>query len=151
MPELPLQFLTAHGKFISKNIFHLKSGTSLAWHVQLYAAFALSGLIHLAADYRGQDDWTKGNTMQFFLLQAVAITFEDVVINLALRLGFRKTTRLSKCIGYLWVLGWWIWAAPPVTGPWAKVRIREVGYNRQSFILRACQQVLGDSEGSRLF
>ena len=42
--------------------------------------------------------------MRFFLLQAVAITFEDVVINLASRLGFGKTTRLSKCIGYIWVL-----------------------------------------------
>lgn len=144
------RFVTAHGKFISKNIFHLKSGTSLAWHVQLFVAFALSGLIHLAGDYRGQDDWTKGGTMRFFLLQAVAISFEDVVINLASRLGFGKTTRLSKCIGYLWVLGWWIWAVPPWTGPWAEVRIREVGHHRQSFILRVCQQVLGDSEGSRL-
>ncbi|KIJ96741.1 hypothetical protein K443DRAFT_106785 [Laccaria amethystina LaAM-08-1] len=135
------RIVTVHSKFILKNIFSLTSGTSLAWHVQLYAAFAISGLVHLAGDYIALGDWTTGGSMRFFVLQAMAITFEDIVINLASRIGFGRTTRLSKFVGYMWVLGWFIWSVPGWTRPWAIVSLGQVDVH-QSVILRICQKVL---------
>jgi hypothetical protein len=79
--------------------------------------------------------------MRFFVLQAMAITFEDIVINLASRIGFGRTTRLSKLVGYMWVLGWFIWSVPGWTRPWAIVSLGQVDVH-QSVILRICQKVL---------
>lgn len=134
------RILTVHSKFIVKNVFSLTNGTSLAWHVQLYAAFAISGLVHLAGDYLALGDWTTGGSMRFFVLQAVAITIEDIVINSASRIGFGRT-RLSKCVGYMWVLGWFILSVPGWTRPWAMVGLGQEGVY-QSVILRTCQKVL---------
>jgi uncharacterized membrane protein len=47
-----------------------------------------------------------GSSFPFFFIQAVAITVEDTVIGLARRVGFDKTTYLTRAIGYIWVLLW---------------------------------------------
>jgi len=46
-------------------------------------------------------NFPEGGTVQFFVLQAVCITFEDTVIGIASRLGYRQSNTF-KLIGYLW-------------------------------------------------
>jgi hypothetical protein len=96
------------------------------------------------------NNWKTGGAMRFFVLQAVAITFEDMVIYLASRLGFNKTTRASKLIGYVWVLGWMIWAVPSWTGPLAKARIGGPE-EKHSMILAFYQQARKNGTFPNLF
>ena len=75
-------------------------------------------------DYTFQRRVTEG-TMKFFLIQAVAITFEDLVIRIAKRLPlFRGTKPTSgkdngfrvravvRVIGYCWVVLWGCFSMP---------------------------------------
>jgi len=45
------------------------------------------------------------------ILQAVAITFEDAVIGIASRLGF-KESKAFKLIGFIWVFAWFTFSMP---------------------------------------
>jgi len=45
---------------------------------------------------------------RFIIIQAFAITAEDVVIAIAKKLGYRGG-RLGKAVGYLWVVAWFTW------------------------------------------
>ena len=49
--------------------------------------------------------------LQFFLLQAVAITFEDAVIALAARAGL-KNRNMYTILGYIWVSSWFVFSVP---------------------------------------
>lgn len=53
-----------------------------------------------------------GTSFPFFLVQAVAITFEDAVIGSARRLGFARVNALTRLIGYVWVAVWFYFTAP---------------------------------------
>ena len=102
-------------------------GTILSSYAQLYVVFYLSGIMHLGlfgGDYTFQRRVTEG-TMKFFLIQAVAITFEDLVIRIAKRLPlFRGTKPTSgkdngfrvravvRVIGYCWVVLWLCFSLP---------------------------------------
>jgi hypothetical protein len=44
--------------------------------------------------------------MRFFLSQAVAITFEDIVIAVAKKMGWRNGGPVARLVGYLWVFSW---------------------------------------------
>jgi len=64
-------------------------------------------------------NFSDGTSMQFFLLQAVGITFEDALIAIASRLGYRKPNAFFKLIGFTWVFAWFtlcfpIWAEPHI-------------------------------------
>lgn len=51
--------------------------------------------------------------MEFFLLQAVAITFESVIISLAAKAGFSsKPNRFFKLMGFVWVFAWFTYSLP---------------------------------------
>ncbi|KAI0313951.1 membrane bound O-acyl transferase family-domain-containing protein [Amylostereum chailletii] len=91
------------GKRIAQS-FGLKQGTLLSSHIQLYTAFILSGLINSFGDAMVGWEFT-GTSMPFFLIQAVAITVEDVVIALGRKLGV-EPSRLTKALGYAWVFAW---------------------------------------------
>jgi len=89
----------------------LKPGTDLSSSIQLYVAFFLSGLIHTSADYMmvGYFPWFS---LRFFLLQAVAISFEDLVIRTVKPLCTETYSRANRILGYLWVISWFYWAGP---------------------------------------
>ena len=79
-----------------------RKGTNASSYTQLYVGFFVSALIHLfAAFFMARGDIGE---LQFFMGQAVAITFEDMVIATANRLGIQPVGWLGKIIGYLWVL-----------------------------------------------
>ncbi len=50
--------------------------------------------------------------MQFFILQAIAITFEDMVIAVAARFGHTQQNTVFKVIGYAWVFAWFTYSLP---------------------------------------
>ncbi|RDB20664.1 Acetyltransferase sirH [Hypsizygus marmoreus] len=97
--------LSAHGKYLAHDILHLTPGHGSSSYVQLYTAFFLSGIIHtrVLADRR---------PLRFFLFQAVAIMFEDGVIALGKKAGW-KGGRLLRWAGYVWVFCWFLFVIPP--------------------------------------
>ncbi|TFK39589.1 membrane bound O-acyl transferase family-domain-containing protein [Crucibulum laeve] len=101
--QLIRRSLQPHGQYLARNIFGFQKGTTLSSYTQLFACFFLSGVYHAAGD------WTLAHnvdiakhTMQFYMLQAMAITFEDGVIAVAKRFGVRRVPLLP----YLWVIFW---------------------------------------------
>ena len=81
--------------------------------------------------------------MSFFVIQAVGITIEDMIIALASKIGFRKTTSLSKLVGYVWVCGWLTWTIVWWIGPVTKARLGTPD-DKQSVILEFFQRALGN-------
>lgn len=104
------RLLTGHAKFITKQLRLPKS--TFTTGVKLFIAFFVSGLIHYSAEYVLYQKWA-GHSMEFFLLQAVAITCEDVFLSLAARAGFSsKPNRFFKFMGFVWVFAWFTYSLP---------------------------------------
>ena len=67
-------------------------------------AFFVSALIHeLGALNISRRDLGE---LRFFLSQAVAITFEDIVIAAAKKLSYRDGRWVGRVVGYFWVFAW---------------------------------------------
>ena len=79
------KLMTGDSVFIAKKL-RLPENT-LTTCFKLFIAFFISGLIHHSAEYILHQKWA-GHSMEFFLLQAVGITCEDINISLAVRAGF---------------------------------------------------------------
>ena len=99
-------------------------GTNRSSYSQLYIAFFLSGLLHFAAEFLIEMRMVY-RAPKFFLLQAVAITFEDFVIYIAKRALRRGGIELNpgrpdeswaeavvRVIGYCWVTLWFCSTLP---------------------------------------
>ena len=116
--------LSGVGKLVANDILKFPRGTNLSAYTQLYVSFLLSGIIHFGGDYLAERRVVL-RSIKYFLLQAVAITFEDIVIYVAKRslllVGIKLTpgkldgTRVGavvKVIGYCWVILWFSWVFP---------------------------------------
>ena len=81
-----------------------RKGTIASKYTQLYVGFLVSALIHevgaLCAVHHDTGE------LRFFLLQAVAITFEDIAIACAKRLGYHRVGPIGRAVGYLWTFCW---------------------------------------------
>lgn len=102
--------MSAHGKFIAHRVLRLKPGSKASGYTQLYVAFLISGIMHYLPDYMALRHW-GGGALRFFLLQAVAITFEECVQDVGRRLGLR-TSWAWKAVGYFWVWSWFAYCLP---------------------------------------
>ncbi|KAF5318698.1 hypothetical protein D9619_011004 [Psilocybe cf. subviscida] len=98
------QMLTSHGNFVASALGLPKC--QFTTYFKLYVSFLVSGIIHGGGDYIFHQNWSTGRSIKFFLLQAMAITCEDAVIDMAKRLGYTTITPLSRFIGYFWVFVW---------------------------------------------
>ena len=78
--------LSSNADFLAR-AFRVPRGKFMTYF-KLFTSFFISGLIHAAADYTLHQNFSGGGSMQFFVLQAVAITFEDAIIGIASRLGY---------------------------------------------------------------
>ena len=104
------KMVIGHADFIAKQLRLPKNAFTTCF--KLFIAFFVSGLIHHSAEYIIYQKWT-GHSLEFFLLQAVAITFEDIIISLAVRAGLSsKPNRLYKFIGFVWVFAWFTYTLP---------------------------------------
>ena len=112
------------GRFAANKILKFPRGTHRSSYTQLYIAFFLSGLIHSSGDFM-VDKRMVYRSFKFFLIQAVIITFEDIIIYLAKRSLRRGGIELEpgkadrswaetvvRIIGYCWVILWACWTFP---------------------------------------
>ena len=79
--------LTSHANFLA-NTLHLPRGT-FTTYFKLFAEFFISGVLHAIEEHVLFQNFPEGATVQPFVLQAVGITFEDAVIAIASRLGYK--------------------------------------------------------------
>ncbi|KAL1747597.1 membrane bound O-acyl transferase family-domain-containing protein [Schizophyllum fasciatum] len=102
------RFIISHGKWVA-GVLGAAPGTAASSYAQLYTAFVVSGLMHECGDR--QLDRAFGQSMSFFLLQALWITFEDGVIGLGRRLGIREG-RATRALGGVATLVWFAATTP---------------------------------------
>ncbi len=74
----------------------------------------VTAMIHVASEFSLLGYWSSRHVLRFFLLQAVGIHVETMVIEWGSRLSVRWPTR---AMGYLWVLTWFFFTAPYMLDP----------------------------------
>ena len=112
------------GKLVANRILKFPRGTNRSSYTQLYVAFFLSAVFHFVGEYMYERRMVY-RSFKFFLLQAVAITFEDFTIFIAKRPLLRAGIKLNpgssqqlwaeaavKILGYCWVLFWFCLTLP---------------------------------------
>ena len=109
------QPLEQSGAQLARGALKLDKGTAAFTVAQTMTAFFLSALVHAGGDYAIHRSFEKsGPTFQFFLLQPAAILIEEIAIR-----GARSTVPVRipnlawRGVGYLWVVLWFAWCAPP--------------------------------------
>ena len=106
------------GRFVANRLFKIPRGSTLSSFIQLQVAFLLSGIFHSAGDFMFEKRIVY-RSFRFFLLQPVAIIFEDLVVGITKRLLLRVGVKLEpgkdkrswaeaavRVIGYFWVAVW---------------------------------------------
>lgn len=102
--------VTGAGKYLARNVLKFRAGSALSSYTQLYVAFVLSGIIHAAGDWMVMRNITSARlNIQFFIMQAMIITVEDMVIAAAKKFGI---TRIPFFVSYAWVICWMAWSGP---------------------------------------
>ncbi|TFK62057.1 hypothetical protein BDN72DRAFT_827867 [Pluteus cervinus] len=104
------RFMTSYGKCAAR-LLGFKPGTSGSSYIQLYVAFALSAVIHSVGDRMVGLEYT-GCSAPFFMSQAIAITFEDMVIAVVRRRGVKIPPTVAHLVGYIWVFVWFSVSLP---------------------------------------
>ena len=106
------------GRLVANKFLGLPRGTNLSSYTQLYVAFFLSAILHFSGDFAFEKRIVS-RSFRFFLLQAVGITFEDLVIYTTKRLLRRGGKAdipwiavVVRVIGYCWVTLWLCWTLP---------------------------------------
>ena len=112
------------GRLVANKLLKFPRGSNRSSYTQLYIAFFLSGLLHASGDFT-LEKRVVYRSFKFFLLQAVAITFEDFVMYTVKRLLCRggiefKSERVDKSwvgtvvrvVGYCWVTLWFCSTMP---------------------------------------
>lgn len=116
--------LAGLGRLVANKMLKFPNGTNRSSYTQLYIAFFLSAAIHFVGDsmFRKRVAYYS---FKFMLLQAVAITFEDLAIYIAKRFLPQKGIEINpgradeswagavvRVMGYCWVTLWFCVTAP---------------------------------------
>ncbi|KAJ6144096.1 toxin biosynthesis protein Tri7-like protein [Penicillium chermesinum] len=108
--------LTATSSFLLRDILRMPRPSILERYTNIALSFLLSGLIHLAAQYKGST-FDKPGAVAFFTSFALGIIIEDGAQELWSRLTSSdsnekekdtKTAVWKKAVGYVWVSSWLI-------------------------------------------
>lgn len=115
---------TGLGRLVASEFLKFPRGTNRSSYTQLYVAFLLSGAIHFSGEFMFERRLVS-RSFKFFLLQAVAITFEDFVIDATKRLLLYRGIKLEpgkadkswaetvlRGGGYCWVTLWFCLTLP---------------------------------------
>ena len=116
--------VSGFGRLVANKFLKFPRGTNRSSYTQLYIAFFISGLLHFAGDFMLEKRLAY-HSFKFFILQAVAITFEDFIVYIAkrlLRLGGIQlkpgradenwAETVVRVIGYCWVTLWFCLTLP---------------------------------------
>lgn len=106
---------------MAQNVLNLERGTIAFVIAQTTAAFFVSAVTHVGGDYAIHRSFGKsGPTFQFFLLQPAAILIEEIAIRAARWIPLSTLVPIQapemmmwRVVGYLWVVLWFTWCAPP--------------------------------------
>ena len=108
---------TAYGQAVLR-IFSIPRRTNLSSYTQLYVSFTISGIFHGLMTYHmpGMSIFPFEDkfmlAFKFFVLQAIGIHFEDIVLGICDRLRYPKQAFAKnhktfwRIFGYLWVISW---------------------------------------------
>ncbi|KAJ3715558.1 membrane bound O-acyl transferase family-domain-containing protein [Lentinula guzmanii] len=113
------------GKAVAKRL-GAPPGSISSFIVQLFAAFLVSGIMHLFGDYTiGLKH--IGVTLPFFVLQPFAILFEEFFFFglVCLKVDkhiFSLPTPIKRCFGYLWTLVWFTYSSSWYIDPIAQAK-----------------------------
>ncbi|KAF9499216.1 hypothetical protein BDN71DRAFT_1384396 [Pleurotus eryngii] len=139
---------TSHGSFVSEKLLRLPRHGRLSLCIQLYVAFFISGAIHHWGEYMVMPlngfNLQACGSMKFFLLQAVAIHGEDIMISVGRRMewsfGLKSTWRrkASKVVGCVYVWQWFTWCFPIGVDPLVRFGVIENGVQVE-IIQEACK------------
>ena len=112
------------GRLVANKLLKFPRGSNRSSYTQLYIAFFLSGLFHSSGDFM-LEKRVVYRSFKFFLLQAVAITFEDLIVcaveHLLRRGGIELkfgrvdeswTGTIVRVVGYCWVILWFCATLP---------------------------------------
>lgn len=124
--SVPFQQSASHGRFLAYNVLGLKRNTKAAFLAQIYVGFAVTAIIHVAGDYSLLGSWSRSRSLRFFLLQAVGITVEMMVLDTAKRLSIHGRWRY---VGYVWVILWFTYTVPDWTDPLLRAGLSEASSN----------------------
>ncbi|ETS78135.1 hypothetical protein PFICI_10197 [Pestalotiopsis fici W106-1] len=91
-------------------------------YLRLWAAFAISGLVHHSSDLAMGVASSDAGALKFFLLQPIGIMLEDGIQALARHGSIPKFIRLM--VGYFWVLLFLSWSTPTWFYPQQRLGIR---------------------------
>ena len=112
------------GRLVATKLLKFPRGTKRCAYIQLYVAFSLSATIHSIGDSMVERRMVF-RSFRFFLLQAVAITFEDFIVQITKHLLLKRGIELNlgraekswvgtavRVIGYCWVILWLCFTVP---------------------------------------
>ena len=109
--------MLVHADFFAAKL-SLSRHSRLTKIFKLYTAFLVSGLLHYGGDAFLLQNPNATGAIQFFLLQATAITFETGALALTRKAGlFGPGSNLAylmgfRLLGYLWVVVWLAFSLP---------------------------------------
>jgi len=141
------------GRLVANKLLKFPRGSNRSSYTQLYVAFLLSGLLHFSGDFMLEKRMVY-RTFKFFLLQAVAITFEDFVFYIAkgfLRRGGVEVKpgradetwadAVVRVVGYCWVTLWICLTLPIWLDGLSSIGVNSLGKGAiTQFILDTWQQ-----------
>lgn len=104
-----MQYTAASGKSAARWV-GCKPGTWASSRVQLLAGFGVSALAHVPGDMMVGQAPAQASA-PFLLLQVLAITFEDFVIDIGKHCGVREAPWVH-IVGWLWTFGWFSFSTP---------------------------------------
>ncbi|ETS82453.1 hypothetical protein PFICI_04329 [Pestalotiopsis fici W106-1] len=113
-------FLTGHAKLIIDAVLPFSRQSAMSRYVRQTVAFLISGAIHYRAEQlMGVPDKENG-ALVFFMMHSAIIILEDAVQPLISGILPRS---LSRPLGYLWVVAFFVWTTPPWMYPGSRLGI----------------------------
>ncbi|KAF2139375.1 uncharacterized protein K452DRAFT_232286 [Aplosporella prunicola CBS 121167] len=132
------QPLTTHATYLVSLLS--PTGLSESWpllprYARLLATFALSGLLHCAAEHAALIPSAEAGALRYFIMQGVGIMVEDAVAGLWQRQqrqedcvekgesegeGGKEVRMWVKAAGWAWVVLWQVWTTPGWSWPFAR-------------------------------
>ena len=115
--------LTVPSRYITTDILKLPKGSILQRYVYVLVVFQLSGLVHIVGDLAAGIEVEDSGVLQWFSIQALGFAIEDGFSWIWKHMKGQKDEEdeegrfWQKILGFMWVVGWFVWTMPVWTYP----------------------------------